>query len=214
MIEKNEAKVLKLQRRIADMCGRLEVMERSRQEAQDRLNKARAQFEIELKESRDTIAETEDRVDEWKLRAQELECKVQEQVRVESNLREEMRSQRLLQADMEERREMEEDETHMKHATDNLRRRDEVQQLYEDVRDALGLAPSFSTTLPSLHDFKPLLEEIRRGNQSSSTKQITREMCRHLESEFRKRTWCSLNCNSINLKSFVKCTNSNVTKYT
>ena len=28
MIEKNEAKVLKLQRRIADMCGRLEVMER------------------------------------------------------------------------------------------------------------------------------------------------------------------------------------------
>ena len=64
----------------------------------------------------------------------------------------------------------------------------QVQQLYEDVRDALGLAPSFSTTLPSLHDFKPLLEEIRRGNQSSSTKQITREMCRHLESEFRKRT--------------------------
>ena len=91
MIEKNEAKVLKLQRRIADMCGRLEVMERSRQEAQDRLITARSQFENDLKEQRDTIAHTEDRVDEWKLRAQELEHKLKEQVQTESKLREQVR---------------------------------------------------------------------------------------------------------------------------
>jgi len=187
MIEKNEAKVLKLQRRIADMCGRLEVMERSRQEAQDRLITARSQFENDLKEQRDTIAHTEDRVDEWKLRAQELEHKLKEQVQTESKLREQVRSQRLLQADMEKRHEIEEDETHIKNATSDLRRRDEMQELYEDLRDALGLAPSFSS---STYDFKPLLEEIRRGrsHSSSSSKQITREMCRDLEHEFHKRT--------------------------
>lgn len=196
-IEKNEAKVLKLQRRIADMCGRLEVMEQSRQEAQERLNNARKQFEVEMREANDKLAETEDRVDEWKLRCQELEKKVEECVKQESEARDELRSQKLLMADMEKRREIEDDEVHMNHATDYLRRDENMKRVYEDLRNALGLAPSFRE---GDCDFEPLLREIRRRVMSSSgndedevdavveSKKLTREMCRHLETEFRKRT--------------------------
>ena len=72
------------------------------------MNEARSNFESSSRSQRHD--RTDGSCDEWKLRAQELECKIQEQVRTESNLRE-MRFNNL-QADLEKRREVEEDETH------------------------------------------------------------------------------------------------------